>query len=130
MFLIGYNETTEDLDLLDEKQVFQINGRGYLKKDKIEPRTYWLYAASEFPINFKEKQYFYNEESILNHSQLPRYTDFLNLYFYRETDFENQIMRVSLNRQYWKKIWLMLVLFPLIIYQVIIFFYKQKKCYI
>ena len=128
--MIGYKETSEDLDLLDEKQVFQINGRGYLKKDKIEPRAYWLYAASEFPINFKEKQFFYNEESILTHSQLPRYTDFLNLYFYQETDFENQIVRVDLTRQFWKKIWWMLALFPLTTYQGTTFFCRQKICYI
>jgi hypothetical protein len=91
------------LDLLDEKQVFQVNGRGYLKKDKIEPDVYWLFGASEFPINFKEKQHFYSKESILEHGRLPRHSDFLTLYFYKETDFENQIKRVRLIRQCLKK---------------------------
>jgi hypothetical protein len=95
VFLIEYYETKEDLDLLDEKQVFQVNGRGYLKKDKIEPKVFWTYASSEFPINFKEKKYFYNKDFILNHRDLPKFSDFLNLYFYRETDFENQIMKVE-----------------------------------
>ena len=104
MFLIGYHETREDLDLLDKKQVFQVNGRGYLKKDKIEPQVCWLYSSSQFPINFKEKKHFYNEDSILEHRQLQRYSDFLTLYFYRETDFENQVTQVKLIRLYLKKI--------------------------
>ena len=95
VFLIEYYETKEDLDMLDEKQVFQVNGRGYLKKDKIEPKVFWAYASSEFPINFKDKKHFYNEEFILEHSRLPRYSDFLTLYFYRETHFENQVVQVG-----------------------------------
>lgn len=94
VFLIEYFETSEDLDLLDRKQIFQVNGRGYLKKDKIEPSVFWAFATSEFPINFQEKKHFYGSESVLNHRDLPKFSDFLNLYLYRETDFENQVAKV------------------------------------
>lgn len=95
MFLIGYRETSEDLELLDAKQVFSVNGRGYLKKDKIEPRALWLFAGSQFPINFHEKQHFYSEASVLEHSRLPRDSDFLTLYFFREADVENRVDQVG-----------------------------------
>ena len=100
VFFTGYLETEEDEDLLDKSLTFQVNDRRYLKKGKIEPRIFWLFACGEFPINFKERYYFYSEDHVIEHTQLPKQIDFMTLYFYTQSELGYKISQVSI---YWSR---------------------------
>ena len=85
-----FKELKTEEEILDESSYFIINGKKYLRKNKIKSKEYTLLTFSEFPINYqKSENLLYNEKYHLNSEFLPDYFDFYNIYFLKKSEFHD-----------------------------------------
>lgn len=96
--MTSYEEIKEDSILLDEQQIFRVNDRCYFRKNRFDISKFWIFFASEYPVNFKEKHFFYNDDFILPYLSLPQMMDYLTIYFYQESELGPKLKMVRIDQ--------------------------------